>query len=355
MKKRYVSAGLALSLIAINPATLSAEDCCLPDYRPGEILCDDIACGVYTQYAGVQLDCGWNVFGWGEFLYWRPVVENAWRTIRVDNAAFGEPALGSIQTEIANTFGYRPGFRIGLGMHLPCFDNWLLSADYTWYHHGFSKTDTATQPSFLASTSAAGTLLVAPIYSAITTKYHLALDVVSVNIQRPNYIGQQVILSPFLGIKWMRGQQKYRQDCTSPLTQVTDNAHATVSYDGIGVGAGMDGSWLLCWNLRLIGKADVGLIYPYHHKFSQTATFTPFTPAPLIVNVKQHDRHLDILAKGGVGLGWGSYFCCNRYHLDLSATFDWMSDVVKMSFTTAMMEGTSFLLMGLTVRGQFDF
>jgi hypothetical protein len=355
MKKRHIATSLLTSLLTLTPTISQAEDCCLPEYRAGEPLCDDIACGVYTQYAGVQLNCGWNVFSWGEFLYWRTVLENTWRTIRVDNAIFGQPALGTTQTEIANTLEYRPGFRIGLGMHLPCLDDWLLSADYTWFHHGFSHLDTANAPSFLASTSAAGTLLVAPIYSAIRTKYHLALDIVSLNLQRPNYIGQNVILSPFLGLKWRHGQQKYRQDCTSPLTQVTDNAHATITYDGIGIAAGMDGSWLLCWNLRFIGKADVGILYAYRHQFSQAATFTPFTPAPLFVNVKQHDRHIDLLAKGGLGIGWGRYLCCNRYHVDLAATFDILGDVIKLSFTTGMMEGTSTLLMGLTVRGQFDF
>lgn len=355
MKKRHIAAGLLTSLIALTPTISQAEDCCLPEYRVGEPLCDDIACGVYTQYAGVQLDCGWNVFAWGEFLYWRMVPDAAWRTIRVDNATFGQPALGSTQTEIANNFGYRPGFRIGLGLHLPCFDDWLLSADYTWYHHGFSHLDTATAPAFLATTSVAGTLLVAPIYSAIRTKYHLALDIVSLNLQRPNYIGQRVILSPFFGLKWRHGIEKYSQDCTSPLTQVTDNAHARILFDGIGIGAGMDGSWLLCWNLRLIGKTDVGLLYAYRHKFSQSATFTPFTPAPLVVNLKQHDRHVDILAKGGLGIGWGSYFSCNRYHVDISTTFDMFSDVIKLSFTNGMIEGPSTFLMGLTVRGQFDF
>lgn len=347
---RKITAGILASFALILPAISQAEDCCLPEYRPGDILCEP--CGIYTQYGGVQLDCGWNVFAWGEFLYWRPVIENVWGTIKVDNATFGDPALGTTQKEIANTFGYRPAFRVGIGMHLPCFDDWLLGADYTWYHHGFSKIDRATAPSFLASTTTAGTPLVNPVYSAIRTKYHVALDVVDLAMQRPNYLGQGVILSPSLGLKWVRVKQKYQQFLNNTVTQVIDTAKATVVHEGIGIGAGITGSWLLCWNLRLIGKADVGLIYPYKHTFFQQVTFLPI---PLIVDLKQKDRHLDILAKGGLGVGWGSYFCCNRYHLDFSATFDIMSDVVKMSFTTGMMEGVSFHLMGLTLRGQFDF
>jgi len=43
----------------------------MPSYLPKEILCDDQACAVYTSYAGVDLNGGWDVFAWEEFLYWQ--------------------------------------------------------------------------------------------------------------------------------------------------------------------------------------------------------------------------------------------------------------------------------------------
>jgi len=356
MKKRNIALGLIASLIAVTPSTVKAEDCCLPEYRGGEPLCDDTACGIYTQYAGIQLNCGWNVFAWGEFLYWRPIRTDVWTTVRAENVVQGAPTVGSQQRLLAFNLGYRPAFRVGIGMLLPCFDDWNLNADYTWYHHDFTKTFTATAPSFLASTTAAGSPLVAPIYSSIRNKADLGYDIVGLNVQRPNYLGQSVILSPFLGMKWMRHRETFEQDCLNVFTGLIDSGVAKIHFDAIGLAAGFDGSWLLCWDLRLIGKADVALLYAYNRKFLQVINFS-FAPTPpeLTVNLRQHHKHVDILAKGGMGFGWGSYFCCNRYYVDLSATFDIMNDVVKLAFDNGMFEGPSTMFMGLTVRGQFDF
>lgn len=355
MKKKQI-ASLVASLITVFPSLMHAEDCCIPEYRAGEPLCDDMACGIYTQYAGVQLDCGWNVFGWGEFLYWRPIRTDVFTTLKAENVDGGTPVLGSTQRILPFKLGYRPAFRVGIGMNLPCFDNWIMNADYTWYHHDFTQTFSATAPAFLASTTAAGSPLVVPIYSSIRNKAHLGYDIVGVSVQRPNYLGQRVILSPFLGLKWLHKKQTIRQDCNNVFTQLVDSSKAVFSNTSIGLAAGFDGNWLMCWNFRLIGKADVGLMYPYQRRFHQIVNFAFATEGPVLtVNLKHHDKHLDILARGGMGIGWGSYFSCNRYHLDLSATFDWMDEVIKVAFSNGMLEGPSVLFIGLTIRGQFDF
>lgn len=348
MNKRCLVAVFA-TLITV----MHADDCCLPEYLPGKPLCDDMACGIYSQYAGIQLDCAWNVYAWGEFLYWRPVRADAWTVIKVqETSGFGVPALGTIQRELALKFGYRPAFRVGIGMLLPCFDNWMLNADYTWYHHKFTKTFTASAPSFLASTTAAGTPLVLPIYNSIRNLTGFDYDIAGIYIQRPNYLGQRVILSPFLGIKWMHRVGEIKQEAFRD--NAVDVARAFIHFDSFGLAAGFDGNFLMCWNLRLIGKADVALMYGYHSRFSQNVTFNLLGP-DLTLKLGHFDKHLDILAKGGMGLGWGSYFCCNRYHIDLGLTYDFMADIVKLAFSTGMLESGATMFIGLTVRGQFDF
>lgn len=354
MKKRILSFGLIASLATFT--SIHAEDCCLPEYRGGEPLCDDIACGIYTQYAGPQLDCGWNFFAWGEFLYWRVVPTDCWTILRAENAVLGTPVLGSEQKVLAFKMGYRPAFRVGIGKMLPCFDDWILNADYTWYHHNFSKTFRASEPAFLASTLAAGSPLVVPQYSSFQNKAHFNYDILAMSIQRPNYFGQNVIISPFVGVKWFHRKQTLQQNGLNAFTGLVDSVTALLKFSSVGISGGLDGCWLLCWNLCLLAKADVGLLYAYERKFHQEVNFAfaPTIPA-FTVNLKHHDKHLDILAKGGVGLGWGSYFCCNRYRVDLSATFDWMNEVIKLAFSNGIMQSPSTMFVGLTVRGQFDF
>lgn len=352
MKKRHIAAGCIASLMTLT--TIHAEDCCLPEYRGGEPLCD--ACGIYTQFAGIELECGWNVFAWGEFLYWKTIRDDLWSTLKAENALFGTPVLDSVQRILPLELGYRPGFRLGIGMNLPCFDNWILNADYTWYHHNFSKTFRATEPAFLASSIAAGTPLVNYFYNSMRNRVKIAYDIVGVSVQRPNYLGQRVILSPFLGVKWKRFHQTMFQDGFNVLTNLTDFAHGVFNFDAIGLAAGFDGSWLLCWNLRLIGKADIGLLYAYNRKWQQNVhfAFPPELPTATVILRHRH-KNMNLLGRGGLGVGWGNYFCCRRYHLDLAATFDWMADVIKNAFDNGMIESPATFLVGLTIRGQFDF
>ncbi len=352
MKKRQIALGLAASLIAIAPSSMHAEDCCMPEYLAEEPLCDDMACAIYSQYAGIQLNCGWDVYTWGEFLYWRPTRSTAWVALRSQ----GTPIItDSTSHQLAQKMGYRPAFRVGIGMILHNFDDWMLNADYTWYHHDFTKTFSAAAPFNLASTLPNVTPIIFPNYNSITTKSDFNYDIVGVSIQRPNYLGQRVILSPFLGLKWLHRDNKISQNCTLITSGQIDSVRASFSFSSVGIAAGFDGYFLMGWGTYLIGKADIGILYTYQHKFFQLST--PAVPTPEFpVNVmKQHIPHLDILGKGGLGIGWGSYLCCNRYHVDFSASFDFLADVCKNGFAVGMFIIPPTMLMGLTLHGQFDF
>lgn len=340
---RYCS--LAIALLTASFANLHAEDCCMPEYTPGEPLC--VGCAGYSQYAGVELECGWNVTAFGEFLYWRPYQSNTWSVEEIPANTFVQP-----QFALTQKFGYRSGFRVGLGMVAHCFDDWMFNVDYLRYHHSFSKTFSATAPNNLSSNELIFGGLLA---SSIRNELHFHYDVVSVNIRRPNYLGQRVILSPFLGLKWLKRNLGFSQDLIDRASGGLNRGLTTFKYTSIGIAAGFDGSWLLCWGLSFIGNADVALLYPYQRSMVQVVTPAVVSPANPIITTVNHFRHLDLYAKGGMGIAWGSYFCCNRYHVYVSTTFDFMGDIVKMDASSGMYQNGSAILMGLSVRGQFDF
>lgn len=340
-----------LGVIASAPMLLQAEDCCMPEYTPDEPLCD--GCAGYSQYAGIQLDCGWDMYAFGEFLYWKPYRSTTYVAENLPPNPF-VPPVGS-QYVRSPSLGYRPAFRVGLGMVAHCFDDWVFSVDYTRYHQGFSNTYSAIAPGSIAST-----LISLPqfqfLYSSIKNRSHFHYDILGLDVHRPNYLGQRVILSPFFGLKWLKRNVMIGQDLIG-FTGLVDTAKTTLKYTSIGLNGGMDGSLLLCWGFRLVGTADVALLYAYKRDLSVVAVPANVIPfASPIFKEKMHFRHLDVFAKGGLGFGWGSYFCCNRYHVDLAATYDWMGDVSKLDFLNgSMMPNGSVVLMGLTVRGQFDF
>jgi hypothetical protein len=202
-----------------------------------------------------------------------------------------------------------------------------------------------------------GSLTNIPIYSAIRNEEKLAYDIVSLNLKRPNYLGQRVILSPFLGLKWLSRNNKVTQDCFVAGADTVDSQYNHLKWSSIGIGAGLDGNWLMCWGFSLVGKADVGLLYPYHRKRNFLFVNAPSGQlfGPIIQTNTVTSRHLDIYARGGMGIGWGSYLFCNRYRLNLSVTYDWLGEVVKLDFQAGMYLNPSAWFMGLSVRGQFDF
>lgn len=337
---------LSLALLAAIPAFIHAEDCCMPEYTPGEPLCD--ACAGYSQYVGIQLNCGWDLFAYGEFLYWRPAQNTVIVATRIP-----ENPLTQTQSILPFKFGFRPGFRVGIGMVAHCFDDWAFNVDYIRYHQAFSQRMSAPAPEFLVTN-----LPIFPgfRFSNIKNVAHFHYDIVGLNVQRPNYLGQRVILSPFLGLKWLHRDVKLGQDLIDVPNGRFNTGYAILKYSSIGIGAGFDGSWLLCWGLSLIGNADVAILYPYKRSFLQVVTNAVATQNAFDQELTHHIRHLDIYAKGGMGLNWGSYFCCNRYHANISLTYDFATDVVKFDGAASGLFGNgSVLLMGLSVRGQFDF
>ncbi|MBS0628858.1 MAG: hypothetical protein JSS30_01380 [Verrucomicrobia bacterium] len=345
MINRKLAVGLSLALLAACPSMIYAEDCCVPEYTPGEPLCD--ACAGYSQYAGVQLECGWDLFAYGEFLYWKPGISTSLVAEKIPANPVAQP-----QEILPFKFSFRPGFRIGFGMVAHCFDDWTFNVDYIRYHQAFSQRMSSNAPEFLVT--------ILPMYyglqiRSIRNKAHFHYDILGLNIQRPNYLGQRVLLSPFFGLKWLKRNVKLGQDLIA-LDGGFNTGQAIFKYTSIGIGAGFDGSWLLCWGLSLIGNADVGILYPYDRSFRQIQTPAVATTGNPDIVLTHRIKHLDIYAKGGMGLNWGSYFCCNRYHVNLSATYDLALDVVKFDGAASGLYGNgSVLLTGLSVRGQFDF
>src|SRR5438552_238154 len=70
-----------------NDIQISSEECCCPAIRPGEPLLDCQLPMGYPQYAGVDLNCGWNLYFTADFLYWTVQKENNAIAIRQLNDA----------------------------------------------------------------------------------------------------------------------------------------------------------------------------------------------------------------------------------------------------------------------------
>ncbi|MBS0629101.1 MAG: hypothetical protein JSS30_02610 [Verrucomicrobia bacterium] len=357
MKKKQIATGLLVSLLAITPTIIHADecclpnccpptDCCMPDYRPGEPLCD--GCALYPAFAGVQLDCAWDLFAYGDFLYWTPIRTSTLVVVTNDN----NPPTNPTRREFPQNFGYRPGFRVGVGTVMHCFDDLTLSVDYTRFNHDFRKTFSATAPVTLAADIGA---LTTSQYRSITTKTGFGLDVVNVLMARPNYIGQNVILRPTFGLQWYKYDSKFSQNCVRAVGGVVDTQFSNYSFSGIGPTGAMNGDWLICWGLRVIGKAQLGVLFAYTNDLDQVVTI----PTNNISNqrLKASMNHVFFNGTAAIGLGWGSYFCCNRYHADLSIMYNTLGHVTLLANPqiAGFTRGNTVSFHGLAVSAQLDF
>ncbi|MBS0629128.1 MAG: hypothetical protein JSS30_02745 [Verrucomicrobia bacterium] len=339
-----ITAGLIASILGLLPLTIQAEDCCLPSYQPGTPLCEDEVCTMYPAFAGVNLQCGMNMFGYLEFLYWTPVTSRNYTVTTFE----GNP-LGSTQRELYHRCGFRPAFKIGMGMTMPeADDNWEMSFEYLWYHHNFSKTFSIDAPAMITSSFGEFTNT---IYRTIRDRYHINYDVLSLFTGRPHYLGQNMIFSPYFAIKWLRRSNKTSQNLTRRATGLIDHHHSRISYSAFGGGLGMGTDWLMCWGLRFIGKIELSMVVPYSRRNYEIAR----TAEGVVKTINNPIRHLDAMVVSGLGIGWSKYFCCNRYHMDLAASFDLFADSSDMDFNANMFTKGTAILCGLTVSGRFDF
>ncbi len=325
--------------------------CChfVPALNPGEPLCPECNHAVILPaFAGVKLnECAFDVYGFGGFLYWQPHYQN---TITVFEITPTTP-INKIDEE-DNVFGYRPAFTVGVGMVLSSFAHWIMNADYTWFHHGFSNHATASLGNFLntglGGSNASGN------YSSILTKTHFGWDLINLNVQSDFYIGRNMTVNPFFGLKWFSRKTSVSQSLQR-ITIGTDYQRASQNHSGIGPEIGANIDWLWAWGFSMIGKIDLSILYEYTAKTTQYANL--FGAPNTILTFEKSPKTIDLFAKGGLGIGWGQYLYCNRFHVNLAATYDINAIITPLtnSSDSGLLLGEDWWLEGLTLTGQFDF
>ena len=314
---------------------------------------------IYNYPAQVDTKNGWDTFVTASFLYWNVFQEGmemgSFRSIDIsDNSPTG---ILEFPDE------YKAGFKVGFGWNTP-FDDWTLSAEYTWFHHKLHQT----QPKDL--------VLTPNFYSFnITNGFHkwmIDLDMVDIVLSRSFYQGKNLILIPSFGLKGVFLDQKYtvkgisQNVSTSFFGQERSGYGKTASW-AVGPSLGLEGRFLLGKGFRLEGALSGALTFTRYNGFryfSQSDS-TEYPDA----NIRGSDENrVRAIGDAEAGFGWGMYLCNQRYHIDFSATYEfqvfwnqnmmsWFANRVtnaSKSTTNASSPGNLYF-QGLTVSGTFDF
>ncbi len=337
---------------------------------------DQMLCSCPTAYnlpAQVHLkDRDYQGFITASYLYWNAQQEGmdlATDATWAGSAATKTGVDGDLHRQ---GFSYNSGFKVGLGYNFEHCDNWTLRADYTRLHQ--SNTSSFSAPS---STTGTGALYLDNWFfqtsgsnqnlacTQLKSRWGLDLDWLDVTMSRAFYQGKQFTATPFGGIRvsWISQDLDIDVDhvFSTTLNEGTSNNRST-SW-AIGPRAGVDAHFLMGAGFRLQGSFGGSLLFTGYDRVSHSETSLSSTTSPDIVYNMNSYTALRPMLEANLGLGWGTYFSRNRYHLDLSATYDFnylwgqnMMRVLNEINTLGTCVGDLDLsLQGLTVSSAFHF
>jgi hypothetical protein len=195
------------------------------------------------------------------------------------------------------------------------------------------------------------------------------MDLVDVGAMRPFYQGTHLIMAPFGGLRGQFIRQNFSltaenmQDTAATVPSATTK-HKSNSW-AVGPRAGCLAKWHLGWGLRFEGDVAGSILYTRYTKasFSSEHALLADIGLPESGASLRNYNCLRAVNEMNLGLGWGSYFDCRNYHLDLLLSYDfqvyWNQNMIRaLSASTVSRSGLSaanLYLQGLTVKAQFDF
>jgi len=329
-------------------APMPASSCC---FEQGYELCNDKFPAAYNAAARVDVQCSWDFFVTGSFIYWH---------VDQDAMDLAYPYAGGVAvgTVLDQKFDYKPGFKVGLGVNFD-HDNWVGFVEYTWFHQ---KTDLGTTVAPDGDTWHTTSWFDARTnVTAISSKWKTNLDILDATLSRPYYQGRKLTILPFAGLRgaWIR--QNLKIDATTDATDYYSKNHSH-SW-AVGALAGVQAHWLLGWGFRFEGDVSGSVLYTRYTKVSTNEYNTVGTS---FGNLNLHGYNtVRPMAGLTAGFGWGSYFDRQNYHFDLLATYDfnvlWSQNMMRHAANLAnsasgiAAQPADLHLQGVTVTARFDF
>lgn len=372
---------MVCSLLALSQVLL-ADGVSQSSFQAGDILPKEGYPAAYNAPANVSLNPSLagalnNIEVEAAFLYLNAKEEgldlaSSASMVQIEDSSFATTYTGNGKV-LKQSSQYKPAFNVGVSTG---FGPWKLGAEYTWIrqttHTNSAPPDTSfgtpvwNANDWFQQMSSRGQRLAA---THISSKWHLAMDIADLYATRPAYQGRHLILSPFAGLRALWIRQSLAVDFTEQArTRVLLASQPIESYNrsnswAIGPRVGLQGSWLLGVGLRL--EADVAaslLATKYTTIFhGEEAASEGQTPSYLTFSMNDYTALRTVLEMG-LGLGWGTYLCNQKYFLDFLASYDfsaYYSQNVMRKLMDQVVAGTSsgsdLYLQGISFRASFKF
>ena len=245
---------------------------------PCETITEDPLMCAYNAPVNTMIKCPMDVFVTASFIYWQAKEKGlelgiTANTETADNGC--DPCkTGSV---INMDFDFKPGFKVGLGMHSD-YDNWHLYLEYTRLHLTDHKTyklndDCACNDDcdpFPPCTEILPVRIAEDLYLNVAKgKWTMNLDVLDLELGRAYWVGTELTFAPFVGLRGGWLDQKMRakycgrvddEGCAVPscISYITTNKSDSWL---IGPRVGIDTNWHVWEGFRLFGNTAFSLFY----------------------------------------------------------------------------------------------
>ncbi len=315
----------------------------------------------YNAPSSIDVCSSWDVFTTGSFIYWQASEDNLQLGINSDMT--GSQALPLNGTIINMDFGFKPGFKVGLGMNMGR-DNWTLYSEYTWLQTNNSASFTEDDSQIALSLWTIPARSLSSELHSISGKWHLHLNLLDLVLQRNYYVGSQLTFSTYFGGRAAWINQKYHTTQTETTGSVSfDTSQKSESW-AVGARAGLDADWLLGYGIRFYGKTAFDALYTQYGRHAEIDNPTIATK-----DVNLHEYAINTIRPHSeieLGFGWGSYFDNNNWHIDLAAGYNFQVFFDQNMFIqfvgesgsgvgSVVTRGGNLYLQGLTTSVRLDF
>jgi hypothetical protein len=323
---------------------------CCPAVEKVKLTC------AYNAPARIEVRGCWDLYASASFTYWQALQDNM--EYAIVNTGTNSAFNGTVQNL---GFDFEPGFKVALGMNFD-HDNWDSRVEYTWFRGNTSSSVTATAPDeihpLLASPSS-DTFLLA------SERWKLHMDLLDWELGRSYFVGKKLTFRPFIALRgaWIR--QNVDVNYETPVNAFSGNVYVDKKSRSWAVGprVGLSSDWLFCDGFRLFGNGSGDILFTRYttlksEQFQANIQQSSFEATQRNLNTVR--THLDL----ELGLGWGTYFDCNNWHVDFAAGYNFQvffnqnmfrsfNDDIAIAKSSAT--NGDLYIQGLTLTVRFDF
>lgn len=384
MMKKTISRGLfglatSQLILAANPIYADEACCDAPCYQLSVLPGDPIdPCCINAGYplpASIDLCCGWDIYARADFLYLAASIDVIDPIVQqftfVDGINF---QIDRTTKDFHQNSKYKPGFRVSLGMDL---DSVIFDATYYRYHTHTTSHFNANNNQGISIFPVAGSVLDSSLttgqptlFSRVNSKRTINIDSLLISLQRPVYMGKRIIMNLNYGLLGFWLAQKW--DFTTlalpappvvfpPILTSNGFSRSDDRSWAIGPNLGFKAIGYLPCHFQALFSLDLSVQYAYQYK---GRLINSFPQVPQVTNNTTIKRgkgpYVQAIQHAEIGLGWGDYLWCDKYHLDLYVTYSMFSHYlfnygIPYSPITVDANFLSFAVHGIAIGGRIDF